>query len=64
MHSLGSKVTHIVRNDILNFLDTEVKDVLKKNMEIKKMDVRYGIKVTKVDKMQNGRLIVHLSDGN
>ena len=29
LHSLGSNVTHVIRNDILNFLDNEVKDVFK-----------------------------------
>ena len=63
LHALGSEVIQVTRSDILNFVDDQVCEVLKKNMEITKYDLRKKVKIEKVEKIGDKNFTVTLDNG-
>lgn len=63
MQAFGVKVTLLVRDIPLRFVDKDVVDELVVNMKKLGMDVRLKTPFTKVTKGDNGMLSVHLNDG-
>ena len=63
-HSLGTKTIQVVRKEILNFVDHEVRETLLDNMKIVNYDVRFGINIEKVEKVGEGNdYTVYMTDG-
>jgi pyruvate/2-oxoglutarate dehydrogenase complex dihydrolipoamide dehydrogenase (E3) component len=63
---LGTKVVHLVRSKILNFLDDDVRENLMKNMKTFGYDLRLRKNIKKIQKLENGEFqvtIVNLQDG-
>ena len=64
-HSLGTKVTQIVRSEVLRGLvDVEIRQVLYDTMELDSYDIRKGLNISKIEKIAEGNMTVHLTDGS
>lgn len=62
-HSLGSQTIQIVRNDVLTFVDDEVRETLFESMKLDEYDIRKGINIEKIEKTSENDLTVYLTDG-
>jgi len=63
LHAFGTKVIQVARNDLLAFVDDEVRDTLLESMKINNYDFRSGLTIEKIEKISNKNLNVHFSDG-
>jgi glutathione reductase (NADPH) len=63
-HSLGTQVIHLVRNQVLNFLDGEVRNTILRNMGFHKYDLRLKNNIKKIEKLENNELRVTIVDLN
>jgi glutathione reductase (NADPH) len=63
LHQFGCKTIQIVRRQLLNPLDNDVRNCLLRNMKVSGFDIRFGINVVEVIKKENGKYDVILSNG-
>ena len=62
LHAFGTKVIQVVRSEILTFVDDEVRNNLLDWMKLSGYDLRKGINISEVNKVDTNNLTVHFSD--
>ena len=64
LHQFGCKTIQIVRRQLLNPLDNDVRNCLLRNMKVSGFDIRFGKSIVEVVKKENGKYEVILDDGS